>query len=118
VSDHTHTLQQKRQSPGTLKVCRQTHSETQTESLLLHLPAELRNRFYEFALSGGSFEFKEVSPKLHRISKNDEPAIALLSACLQTHAEIATLLYTLNTFSFRLFDHLKDFASHFTQAQV
>ncbi|CAN9337104.1 unnamed protein product [Alternaria alternata] len=104
----------------------QITAANQRNSPLLRLPAELRNRIYEYALGGHKIymviRFSENKEKLW-LDRTDRcgvvPAFTLLKVCSQINAEAALLPYSLNTFCF---DHplrtylLKDFSMSTTQA--
>jgi hypothetical protein len=76
------------------------------ESPLLRLPAELRNKIYEYAIGGHVIELFDSTKKPHynMLSQADGHYTALANPtvlskiCRQLHSETALLPYSLNTF--------------------
>ncbi|KAF3001333.1 hypothetical protein E8E13_005790 [Curvularia kusanoi] len=70
------------------------------ESPLLRLPAELRNRIYGYAMSGGVTLEDHLLPAELAVAHNPPGAsLALPKVCYQLHQETALLLFSLNTFT-------------------
>ncbi|CAN9339028.1 unnamed protein product [Alternaria sp. RS040] len=96
----------------------------QRNSPLLRLPAELRNRVYEYALGGHEIwvttPIPETKTKIYLDRWGDVPAFTLLKVCSQIYAEAALLPYSLNTFFFNgklsLDLFVKEFPKSATQA--
>lgn len=74
-------------------------------SPLLRLPAELRNRVYEYVLYKGTYWFNRERATTSKRPIEIVPRIAnrlsLLRVCRQTYAETALLPFSLNTFCVR-----------------
>jgi len=79
--------------------------QNQRESPLLRLPAELRHRIFEYALSGHVYFIKIIEARfspfgtLETVSKAADNAFVLLQVCRQIYAETALLRISLSVFS-------------------
>ncbi|KAH6879073.1 hypothetical protein BKA58DRAFT_453287 [Alternaria rosae] len=98
----------------------------QENSPLLRLPAELRNRIYNFALYRGTGCF-DPPPKVIKdtgrsgpwpTSNNDKSDLALLSTCRQVQSAASILYYALNTFRFKPSSSLDNFTSTLAPAKL
>ncbi|KAF2635243.1 hypothetical protein P280DRAFT_473967 [Massarina eburnea CBS 473.64] len=108
-----------------------------TESPLLRLPAELRNRIYEYAIGGGiivvddiiafprdgwleyTVTYRDASDvgNFSRFDGSDKPLrvsriFALDRTCRQTWSESHKLLFSHNKFHFMVNETMKDFVRH------
>lgn len=94
------------------------------ESPLLRLPAELRNKIYEYTIGGYVIELFESTKKPHynMLSQADGHYTALANptvlskTCRQLHKETALLPYSLNTFHGRI-RYIHKFLKGLTKAQ-
>ncbi|KAF2789250.1 hypothetical protein K505DRAFT_341422 [Melanomma pulvis-pyrius CBS 109.77] len=82
-----------------------------TNSPLLRLPAELRNKIYRYALG-------DMRIVIGSTGKSDI-TIGLPGTCRQIYAETGTMVYQLNVFDFVLrIDYLRDWAEHRLRSQL
>ncbi|KAH7076551.1 hypothetical protein BKA63DRAFT_381632, partial [Paraphoma chrysanthemicola] len=90
-------------------------ARNQRESPFLRLPPECRNLIYEHALGGRIYRFKDTVHRSHAVldTKGEHHILGLLYVCHQIYSEASLFPYSLNTFSFREFDHsLMPFLAH------
>jgi hypothetical protein len=77
-----------------------------TQSPLLRLPAELRNKIFKLAVGGHTIHLYHTSTLFHtsvtdlKILYRDRHCFALLSVCRQIYLETALLPFSANTLSF------------------
>jgi hypothetical protein len=91
----------------------------QTNSPLLRLPSELRNRVYEYALGGDCEPFTiKASPIDFPMTLLDLPALSLLRSCRQIYHETANLPYTLIKSKFSDSTSISKFVDQRTPAQL
>jgi hypothetical protein len=92
-----------------------------TDSPLLRLPGELRNKIFEYVLGDLDLHFTYAYGYQFdvRLETHQRNMLGLLFVCRQAHAETALLHYALNTFNFTLteiFD-VKNFLQGMSAAQ-
>jgi hypothetical protein len=92
------------------------------DTLLLRLPAEIRNRIWQFALGGKLIRPQYTTrrsnyPKLMLQPCERKNAFSLLRTCRQIYAETAVLPFTINRFSMTCYWTLLKSSKHFRKYQ-
>jgi hypothetical protein len=101
-----------------------TKAKANSESPLLRLPAEIRNRIWEYALGGNIRDVVHIQRRrkfyiedITAVSRASFPqnSHALLSTCRQIYTETALLTFSTNAFRFTL--QTVDWTRHLSKVQ-